>query len=193
LTPPGKPTGDAALVSRRGRVRAKTMCKGGFDSAIVLVAVGLSAVLSSAVLTTKPRFVWNTTASAPVGLYFVSPVRLIRPGDMVIAHVPRRFRKLVDHRRYIPSHLPLIKHVSAAAQDQVCAQGQTIWINGRAAARRHSRDSTGRPLPTWTGCVRLRAGDLFLLSDHPASFDGRYFGITQEHDVIGKAELIWAR
>jgi type IV secretory pathway protease TraF len=30
------------------------------------------------------------------------------------------------------------------------------------------------------------------MEEHPASFDGRYFGITAPQDVIGKATLIWA-
>jgi len=29
--------------------------------------------------------------------------------------------------------------------------------------------------------------------DSPASFDGRYFGVTRGDDVLGRAELLWAR
>jgi type IV secretory pathway protease TraF len=29
--------------------------------------------------------------------------------------------------------------------------------------------------------------------DAPASFDGRYFGVTEGRDIVGKARLLWAR
>jgi len=43
--------------------------------------------------------------------------------------------------------------------------------------------------------VILAAPFLFLpvLMDNPASFDGRYFGATEERDIIGKARLLWRR
>jgi len=55
-------------------------------------------------------------------------------------------------------------------------------------------DAKGRPMKWWSGCVRLRGRQLFLLmSDSPASFDGRYFGVTEGGLVVGKARLLWAR
>jgi type IV secretory pathway protease TraF len=49
-------------------------------------------------------------------------------------------------------------------------------------------------MPRWQGCIRLRSGQYFLLmTDSPASFDGRYFGISTASDIIGPAWLIWAR
>jgi type IV secretory pathway protease TraF len=49
-------------------------------------------------------------------------------------------------------------------------------------------------MPWWSGCVRLRGRQLFLLmSDSPGSFDGRYFGVTDGGLVVGKARLLWAR
>ena len=45
----------------------------------------------------------------------------------------------------------------------------------------------------YPGCVRLRGDQRFLLMDAPASFDGRYFGVTEGTDIVGKARLLWAR
>ena len=37
-------------------------------------------------------------------------------------------------------------------------------------------------------------GEAFLLmAEAPASFDGRYFGVTKVSDIVGKAHLLWAR
>jgi type IV secretory pathway protease TraF len=42
--------------------------------------------------------------------------------------------------------------------------------------------------------VRLRAHERFLLmTTSSASFDGRYFGVTDSSDVVGKARLLWPR
>jgi type IV secretory pathway protease TraF len=46
----------------------------------------------------------------------------------------------------------------------------------------------------WSGCVRLRGRQLFLLmAGSPASFDGRYFGVTEGGLVVGRARLLWPR
>jgi type IV secretory pathway protease TraF len=29
--------------------------------------------------------------------------------------------------------------------------------------------------------------------DSPQSFDGRYFGVTRANEILGRAELLWAR
>jgi conjugative transfer signal peptidase TraF len=155
--------------------------------------VGLVFVLGSAMFPPAPRLVWNASASAPIGLYAVSPSALAEPGDLVIARVPEPYRRLAATRHYLPMNVPLVKRVTAIAGDEVCALGQEIFVNGRWIAERLVADGAGRPMPLWTGCIRLRGQQLFLLMDAPASFDGRYFGVTEGHDIIGKARLLWAR
>jgi type IV secretory pathway protease TraF len=90
-------------------------------------------------------------------------------------------------------NVPLVKRVAAAAGDEVCALGHEIFVNGRWIAERLAADGASRPMPLWSGCVRLRGRQLFLLMDAPASFDGRYFGVTEGGDIVGKARLLWAR
>lgn len=158
-----------------------------------ILGVGVSFVLVSAVLPPTPRLVWNVTPSAPVGLYLVAPHADIVTGDMVIARVPRRYRRLAAMRRYVPRDVPLVKRVAAVAGDTVCARDRRISINGGPAARRRTFDGRGRAMPLWSGCRRLRASQLFLLNADPASFDGRYFGVSEGSDLIGKATLLWAR
>ena len=49
-------------------------------------------------------------------------------------------------------------------------------------------------MPAWSGCRTLGPDAYFLLMAGVAdSFDGRYFGITREADVVGKAQLLWRR
>ncbi|AMG74915.1 Conjugal transfer protein TraF [Sphingopyxis granuli] len=156
---------------------------------------GLAIVLAGTLVTPpRPRFLWNVTASAPVGLYAVGGGAPLARGDMVIARVPIEFRLFAARRHYLPANVPLVKRVAAAAGDEVCADGARVTVNGRAVAVRLDRDGAGRPMPWWSGCALLRDGQVFLLmADSPASFDGRYFGVSEAGDIVGKARLIWRR
>jgi conjugative transfer signal peptidase TraF len=160
---------------------------------IAITAAGVGVLLASAALTPAPRLLWNTSASAPIGLYWVSPGAWLERGDMAIARVPEPYRQLASERRYLPPDVPLVKRVAAYGGDLVCADGDRIIVNGRAAARRQERDSKGRPMPRWSGCVRLHGRDVFLLMNSPNSFDGRYFGATKRTDIVGRARLLWPR
>ena len=161
---------------------------------IAITGIGITLLGLTMAFPPAPRLVWNASASAPIGLYAVSPGAPVDPGDIVIAKVPDPWRMMAARRRYIPANVPLVKRVSAAAGDEVCALGQEIFINGIWVVERHVADAKGRPLPWWSGCVRLRGRQLFLLMPNsPASFDGRYFGVTEGGLVVGKARLLWAR
>jgi conjugative transfer signal peptidase TraF len=156
--------------------------------------IGVALIGAELVVHPQPRFVWNSSASAPQGLYRVTPGATIAVGDMVIAKVPTRFRALAAARHYIPANVPLVKQVAAGAGDQICALGRDLYRNGIWLADRRTVDGARRPMPSWQGCVRLRPGQYFLLTAaSPLSFDGRYFGISDGRDIIGKADLLWAR
>nr|WP_156681054.1 S26 family signal peptidase [Sphingomonas profundi] len=161
---------------------------------VAAIGIGIALVGLTIAIPPAPRLVWNASASAPIGLYSVTPGASVDTGDMVIARVPDPWRTLAAKRRYIPANVPLVKHVAAAAGDEVCALGAQVFVNGRLLASRRVADAAGHPMPWWSGCVRLRERQLFLLmSDSPASFDGRYFGVTEGGLVVGKARLLWAR
>lgn len=185
--------GDAPLLAWGEALRAAKTRRSRLDRRIAIAGAGIGLLLASAALPPAPRLVWNASASAPVGLYAVSPGATVEPGDMVIARVPGRFRRLAAERRYLPINVPLVKRVAAYAGDEVCALGTRIFVNGRPVAVRRAADREGRPMSAWRGCIRLRGRQLFLLMGDPASFDGRYFGATEASDVIGKARLLWRR
>jgi type IV secretory pathway protease TraF len=113
---------------------------------------------------------------------------------MIIAKMPDPWRTVAAKRRYIPANVPLVKRVAAVAGDEICALGQEIFINGTWLAERQRADAKGRTMRWWSGCVRLRGRQLFLLNPgSPASFDGRYFGVTEGTLVVGTARLLWPR
>lgn len=153
----------------------------------------MAALAATIAFPSHPFFVWNASASAPIGLYRVGGTSL-ETGDMVIAWPPAAARDFAARRHYLPANVPLVKRVVAEPGDTICAFGREIFVNGRWIAKRLFRDGAGRPMPWWGGCVTLRRGALFLLmADSPVSFDGRYFGPTGRGDIVGKATLLWAR
>ncbi len=84
------------------------------------VAPIIGAVTLSIALPARPRLVWNASASAPIGLYAVTPDGVPKRGDMVIARLPSAVRALAAARRYIPVNVPLVKHVGGVAGDTTC-------------------------------------------------------------------------
>ncbi|SBV32281.1 Conjugative transfer signal peptidase TraF [uncultured Sphingopyxis sp.] len=174
---------DPAPVMRRRLGRRAIGCGG--------LAAALAATL---IVEPRPRLVWNASASAPVGLYAVGDGAALARGDMVIARVPGEFRMMAARRHYLPANVPLVKRVAAASGDEVCAIGARVMVNGRLVARRLDRDGAGRVMPRWSGCAELGRGEFFLLmTDSPASFDGRYFGVSNADDIVGRARLLWRR
>lgn len=153
------------------------------------------AILGLGAVSVRPPptlLLWNASASSPIGLYRVLPGQALHVGDMVVAWPPRSVRRLAAVRDYLPERVPLVKRVAAVAGSRVCASGASLGIDSTLVVRRRRRDPRGRPMPFWSGCKMLVGGELLLLSAHvPNAFDGRYFGVTEPDEVIGKGTLLW--
>lgn len=171
---------------RHERANGKRLRRRSFGVASLAGALALTILLPL-----RPLLVWNASASAPTGLYGVTAPYDIAADDIVIARLSPAWRTLADARRYVPAEVPLVKRVAAGPGDTVCAAGEEIFINGRWRTARRMKDGQGRTMPWWDGCLTLRQGAVFLLTDNPASFDGRYFGPTERQDIIGRAHLLW--
>src|SRR3546814_20289045 len=114
------------------------------------LCAGLAAALAGTLIAPpRPRFVWNASASAPVGIDAVGGASPLARGDMVIARVPDEYRMLAARRHYLPANVPLVKRVAATVGDEVCAVGARVTVNGRLAAKRLDRDGAGRAMPWW--------------------------------------------
>ncbi len=145
-----------------------------------VVLIGASTALG------QTSLVWNLSASVPIGLYVIH-AGAPRLDDYVLIRLPVVVAELASERGYLPAGIALLKKVSAAQNDRVCRIGQQVVINGIARARAAATDLSGRPMPVWSGCHRLNAGDVFLLGGGPDSFDSRYFGPVSSRDVVGRA------
>lgn len=157
---------------------------------IVLLGGGLACLLLARP-PSPPLWMWNATASVPVGLYALSPATGIRPGDLVAIDPPEPLAASLAAQGLLPPGVPLLKPVAARAGQVVCRQGVEISIDGARVALARACDHRGRPLPVWRGCRRLDHGELFLLSAASGSYDGRYFGVLRADDVIARARPVW--
>lgn len=160
------------------------------------VLLGGAAALCALLLPTlhRPalRLVWNVSASVPVGLYRIVPEPAQRRGELVALRPSPTLARYMASRRYVEAGALLVKPIAAVAGQEVCRSGETVAIDDVTVATARIADRTGRPLPVWTGCHRLRAGTVFLLAPSvPASFDGRYFGPVATNSIVGRAVPLW--
>jgi conjugative transfer signal peptidase TraF len=149
-------------------------------------------VLSSAIGSlVASQLVWNFTASLPLGVYWRSADAHVERGDLVAVRVPAGVRALVHDRAYLPDGSFLIKPVVAVAPDVVCVREGVLFINEVPFGPLLPRDSEGRELPQYAGCLALAEGQVFLASPHPWSFDSRTFGIVDVHAIQGTVTPLW--
>lgn len=138
-----------------------------------------------------PRLMFNTTASAPLGFYGLTP-GAPRVGDWVAISPPPPLARWMAARGYLPANVPLLKQVAALPGQQVCGRGGVLLIDGEPVARMRARDRWGRALEPFRGCRRLRSGEVFLINRQAAdSLDSRYFGVLPLSGLVGRARPLW--
>lgn len=157
-------------------------------SAILLSAIAVVVSLAAIPQHAEPLIIYNPSPSVPRGFY-VRVARAPQTGDFVTIASVDAAANYVALRGFADPTDRFIKRIAAASGQTVCAEGESVLIDGRLAAVRRSRDSEGRALPAWSGCRTLETDEVFLLGDTADSFDGRYWGPTRLQSVSG----VWTR
>ena len=151
-----------------------------------------AAVLATAAWKMPARLIWNVSASVPVGLYLVRPMRDLQSGELVAAMPPRPLASFMVTRRYLGVGVPMLKHVAALSGQTVCRSKRRVLVDGAVVAMARRVDSRSRALPFWSGCHRVARSEVFLLNANVGdSFDGRYFGMLPRSTVIGRVVPVW--
>lgn len=153
--------------------------------AVSIAALGLASAFEF-----TPQFVWNASASAPIGLYRIE-TRLPEIGEYVLVKPEDALETLIVDRGYLPPEIPLLKRVAALAGDEICRENERVFVNNIHVADALLVDSAGRKMPVWSGCFSLRENEVFLLNAADKSLDGRYFGATNGSQIIGIATPVW--
>jgi conjugative transfer signal peptidase TraF len=161
------------------------------------VATTLAATLGAGLtllVHPAPKWIWNASASVPIGLYAVHPAGALYVGELLVVAPPEPLAAFLAGRGYLPEDVPLLKHVLALPGHQVCRTVRAIAIDGVAVGEAQDRDRIGRALPVWKGCRVIAAGEVFLMNRRSAdSLDGRYFGALPDTTIIGRADPIWMK
>lgn len=161
---------------------------------LFVMGAALTLIGASLAIHSDPLFVWNASASVPIGFYAITPNEHPKVGDLVAVRPPESLETWLVENRYLGPSTPFLKHIAALPGTEVCRDGAVILIDGDAIAEARERDRLDRPLPVWNGCHRLADGEVFFLNaDHPASLDGRYFGPLSDKTIIGQATPLWTR
>ncbi len=127
----------------------------------------------------------NTTASMPIGLYRVAPLRLKR-GAWVVFCLPEEAAHVGLERAYLRrgscpgGSQELIKEIAALPGDSVTLSASGLTVNGYTipGAALHTVDRARRMLAHAPfGEKVVSPGELWVLGlDHRMSWDSRYFG-----------------
>jgi len=158
---------------------------------LTFVGFALIIVMVPIIINFPIKLAYNASASAPIGFYRVTPASGLKRGAFAVVPTPPGFRMMAAKRHYLPLNVPLIKRIVALSGDEVCRYDKTILVNQKLVATALTKDSQGRALPVWQGCITLTDDQFFALMDRPDSFDGRYFGPLNTQDIIGIAVPIF--
>jgi conjugative transfer signal peptidase TraF len=159
---------------------------------VITMLASIAMIAVPAWLRFPPRFIWNASASVPIGLYRVEPAVRIDVSDLVVVMPPEPLAPFLSERGYLPRGVPLIKRVLALAGTRVCRRGVEIVAYDTVYGRARERDSNGRRLPDWQGCGVVAEGEAFLMNwDSADSFDSRYIGPLPITSIVGRAVPVW--
>ncbi len=160
------------------------------SSVLAMAIAGCALVTAPVVAPPGKRLVLNTTASAPLGFYWLRD-GAVSVGDLALVRPPRPLARWMAVRGYLPLNVPLIKRVAAKGGQSVCVRDAVVSLDGRPIAGVLQRDRQGRPLAASSICRRLGPDEVFLLNAEARSLDGRYFGPLPRHCVVGRLTPVW--
>lgn len=151
-----------------------------------------AALVAMLALKPIPLYIWNVSASVPIGLYRLRPTGNFRVTELVAVQPPEPLATFLDLNGYLPLGVPMLKRILALPGQTICRIGLAISVDGIAMGEARDRDERGRPLPNWQGCRLVGDGEVFLMNwQSDGSLDGRYFGLLSASAVIGRAQPVW--
>ncbi|MDI4231711.1 S26 family signal peptidase [Bradyrhizobium sp. Arg237L] len=151
-----------------------------------------AALVATVALEPLPLYIWNVSASVPIGLYRLRPTESFHVTELVAVQPPEPLATFLDLNGYLPVGVPMLKRILALPGQTVCRSGLTISVDDIAMGEARDRDGRGRPLPKWQGCRVVGDGELFVMNwQSDDSLDGRYFGFLPASAVIGRALPVW--
>ena len=89
-------------------------------------------------------------------------------------------------------HDQMIKKVGCLPGEQLTMDAANhFFCNGRSLGQALEADSKGRPLPRFSFSGPVPADKLFMVGTHPRSYDSKYYGFIDVHEISHQALPLW--
>lgn len=85
----------------------------------------------------------------------------------------------------------LLKMVGCTAGHQLTVSNGEYFCDENYLGQALTQDSKGKRLPQFVFNGRVPTGSLFMVGNHPRSYDSKYFGFIHADSVLKKAYPIW--
>lgn len=86
----------------------------------------------------------------------------------------------------------ITKMAAAIPGDHVAIKGDQAYVNGRPIGLKMDLlDKLGKRSGDFDREFNVPKGHYLLLGTQPRSYDGRYWGLVPENEIIGRAKPIW--
>ena len=97
---------------------------------MLAVTIGVAAALiATIVLEPIPLYIWNASASVPIGLYRLRPAHQFQVTELVAVQPPAPLATLLASTGHLPIGVPMLKRVLALPGQSVCRTGLTISVD----------------------------------------------------------------
>jgi type IV secretory pathway protease TraF len=153
---------------------------------LAMAALGIAFLAVKPLINPVPVVIWNASESVPIGWYFVAK-RQPRIGEIAAIKPTDWVQIYASSRGYLPQDVWLLKPIYAVHPSIICRFRSHVFVDGKYVAKAKRRDKMHRLLPMWNGCKPLTSTQYFVLGRHRDSFDSRYFGLIEKHQVVGTA------
>ena len=85
----------------------------------------------------------------------------------------------------------LLKKVGCATGHRLTVNNGAYYCDENYLGHALAQDAKGNPLPQFIFNGLVPAGSLFMVGNHPRSYDSRYFGFIHADTVLKKAYPLW--
>lgn len=114
----------------------------------------------------------------------------VRQGQYVLFHLPYSSLAgmVVPESVVSGEDIQAIKRVGCDEGEMLNRKGRDFFCKEEFLGRAKEQSQNGEPLTPFLFSGRIPPGKVFLVGDHPDSFDSRYFGLVEKSNY-----LAWAR
>ncbi|MGE4403250.1 MAG: S26 family signal peptidase [Desulfobulbus sp.] len=153
-----------------------------------VVIVFLAFILAGSWL--PSRITVATSGSLDHRVFFLLPApSKVELGDYLVF----RHRDLSQVQRGLRAdHDPMIKKVGCLPGDYLTMDGNHhFFCNGKLLGQALEADSKGQPLPRFPFNGPVPTDKLFMIGTHPRSYDSKYYGFIDVHEISHQALPLW--